>query len=101
MKMYIYKFEEAGVIDWICAPNIKEAIGIYEGDPNSAVISRLKKEELKDSYIIDPNESEPDWDEYDGEDTEDDYCDGYKIIESMEEYLKTAKHTELVSSTNF
>jgi hypothetical protein len=82
MKFHIYKFTEAGVTDWICAPNKKEALGIYAGDPNSAEISRLTKEELKNSYITDP-------------------YNGFKIIESMEEYLKTAKHTELVATDNF
>jgi hypothetical protein len=101
MKFHIYKFTESGVTDWICAPNKKEAILIYEGNPNHAEISRLTKEELKNSYITDPNESEPDWDDYEGDETEDDYCNGYKIVESLEEYLKTAKHTELVATDNF
>jgi hypothetical protein len=101
MKMYIYKFTEAGVTDWICAPNKKKAIGIYEGDPNIAVITRLTKDELKNNYIIDPNESEPDWDEYEGEDQEENYCDGYKIMYTLEEYLKTAKHTDFVATDNF
>jgi len=101
MKFHIYQFTEAGVTDCICAPNKKEAIGIYEGDPKIAEISRLTKDELKNSYITDPNESEPDWDDYEGEDTEDDYCNGYKIMYTLKDYLKTAKHTELVATDNF
>jgi hypothetical protein len=101
MKFYIYKFTEAGITDWICAPNKKEAIGIYDGNPNFAEINRLTKEELKNSYITDPNESEPDWDEYEGDDREDDYCNGFKIVASFEDHLKTAKYTELVATNNF
>jgi len=101
MKFHIYQFTESGVTEWICAPNKKKAIAFYEGNPKNAEIKRVTKEELKNSYITDPNESEPDWDDYEGDETEDDYCNGYKIVESLEEYLKTAKHTELVASTNF
>ena len=101
MKFHIYEFTESGVTDWICAPNKKEAVAIYEGDINFTEIKRLTKDELKNSYITDPNESEPDWDEYEGDDQEEDYSGGYKIIENMEEYLKTAKHTEIVATNNF
>jgi hypothetical protein len=104
MKMYIYKFTESGATDWICAPNKKKAIGIYEGDPNSAEIKRLTKHELKNSYITDPNQSEPYWGEYCGEDTEDDYSGGYKILYTLEEALqayKKTKHTEIIATDNF
>jgi len=101
MKFHIYQFTESGVTDWICAPNKKEAIDIYEGNPNFAEIKRLTKDELKNSYITDPNDSEPDWDEYEGDDQEEDYLDGYRIMYTLEEYLKTAKHTELVATDNF
>ena len=42
-----------------------------------------------------------DWDEYDGDLIEDDFCSGYLIIESFAEYLKTAKYTEIVATTAY
>ena len=80
--MYIYKFTEQGGTDWICAPNKKEAIDIYEGDLDSVEITRLTKEDLKNTYITDPDND-------------------HEIIESMEEYLKTARYTELVATDTF
>ena len=59
------------------------------------------KKELENSYILDLNESEPDFDEYKGDLTEEDFCNGYLIIESFAEYLKTAKCADLVATINY
>jgi|LakMenE18May11ns_1017448.scaffolds.fasta_scaffold8106085_1 hypothetical protein len=109
--MNIYKFEhnvKGGETDWVCAPNIKEAIDFYysETEVNSFegyVVKKLTKKELENNYLLDLNEPEPDWDDedYEGDLTEDDFCNGYLIIESFAEYLKTAKYVEMIATTNY
>lgn len=44
---------------------------------------------------------ETDWDEYDGDLTEDDFCNGYLIRETFADYLKTAKYTDMVATTAY
>ncbi len=61
----------------------------------------MTKKELEDSYILDLNESEPDWETYEGDLTEDNYCNGYLIVESFAEYLKTAKYVDMVATTAY
>lgn len=107
--MKIYKFEHnvrGGETDWVCAPNIKKARDFYSSHTGidsfeDTIVKALTKKELENSHLLDLNESEPDWDEYDGHLTEDDFCSGYLIIESFAEYLKTAKYTDLVATTNY
>lgn len=107
--MKIYKFQykgKGGDTEWVCAPNIKEARKFYTSESGvdsfeDFIVKALTKEELKNSYLLDADESEPDWEEYEGDLTEDDFSCGYLIIETMEEYLKTAKYTGMVATTNF
>lgn len=107
--MKIYKFEhnvKGGGTDWVCAPNIKKAREFYSSETGlnsfeDTIVKALTKKELENSYILDLNESEPDWDIYEGDLTEDDFCDGYLIYESFANYLKTAKHTEIVATTAY
>lgn len=107
--MKIYKFEHnvrGGETDWVCAPNIKKARDFYsfETGINSfkdTVVKALTKRELEKSYLLDLNELEPDWDEYEGELTEDNFCNGYLIQETFADYLKTAKYIDMVATTNY
>ena len=107
--MNIYKFEhnvKGGETDWVCAPNIKTAREFYSSQTGvnsfeDTIVKKLTKKELEDSHILDLNESEPDWDIYEGDLTEDDFCNGYLIIESFAEYLKTAKYVEIVATTAY
>lgn len=106
--MNIYKFEYEGETDWVCAPNIKKARDFYSSTTGinsfeDMVVKKLTKKELENNYILDLNESEPDFDDedYEGDLTEDDFCNGYLIIESFAEYLKTAKYTDMVATTAF
>ena len=107
--MKIYKFEynvRGGETDWVCAPNIKEARDFYSSETGvdsfeDTIVKALTKKELEGSYILDLDVSEPDWSEYDGDLTEDDFCSGYLIIESFADYLKTAKYTDMVATTSY
>lgn len=107
--MKIYKFEhnvKGGDTDWVCAPNIKKARDFYSSETGinsfeDTIVKALTKKELENSYILDLDVSEPDWDEYDGDLTEDDFCSGYLIIESFADYLKTAKYTDMVATTAY
>ena len=109
--MNIYKFEHnvrGGDTDWVCAPDIKTARDFYSSETGinsfeDTIVKKLTKKELESSYILDLNESEPDWDDedYEGDLTEDDFSCGYLIIESFAEYLKTAKYTDMVATTAY
>lgn len=107
--MKIYKFEhnvKGGETYWVCAPNIKKARDFYSSETGvnsfeDAIVKALTKKELESNCLLDLNESEPDWDEYDGELTENDFCNGYLIVESFADYLKTAKHTDMVATTAY
>lgn len=102
MNIYEFKHPE-GETDWVCAPTIKEArfyYSTYCGSSDTACRKLLKKE-LETTNLLDLNESEPDWDDYQGEETEDDYCNSYKITETFAEYLKTAKYTEIMATTEY
>jgi hypothetical protein len=110
--MNIYKFEHSvkgGETDWVCAPDIKTAREFYSSETGvnsfeDTIVKKLTKKELEDSYILDLDEPEPDcWDdeEYEGDLTEDDYCNGYLIVKSFAEYLKTAKYVDMVASTAY
>lgn len=107
--MKIYKFEhnvKGGDTDWVCAPNIKKARDFYSSETGinsfeDTLVKALTKKELENSYILDLDVSEPDWDEYYGNLTEDNFCSGYLIIESFADYLKTAKYTDMVATTAY
>ena len=107
--MKIYKFEhnvKGGDTDWVCAPNIKKARDFYSSHAGidsfeDMIVKALTKKELENFYILDVNESEPDWDDYDGDLTEDDFSCGYLITETFADYLKTAKYTDMVATTAY
>ena len=107
--MKMYKFEhnvKGGETDWVCAPNIKEARDFYSSETGSnsfedTIVRALTKKELEKSYLLDLDVSEPDWDEYEGELTEDNFCSGYLIQETFADYLKTAKYTDMVATTAY
>ena len=107
--MQIYKFEHnvrGGETDWVCAPNIKKARDFYSSETGinsfeDTLVKALTKKELENSYILDLDVSEPDWSEYYGDLTENDFCSGYLIIESFADYLKTAKYTDMVATTSY
>lgn len=93
--MRIYKFEhENGAIDWVFAPSIYDAKKFYLNhtgcsDLDEYKISTVFENEWADNYILDINDTEPEWVEY----NEDDYVNGYKIQETFAEYA--ARHTEI------
>lgn len=111
--MRIYKFEyETGEIDWIFAPNKKEAKEFYINktgcaDLKGCKVSLVKKSEYKNNFILDINEHQPDYDEldengfYENGLTEDDYCNGFKIEMTFEQYAKENKFTEIFCTTEF
>lgn len=108
--MNIYKFEHnvrGGETDWVCAPTIKEARDFYSSQTGSdsfedVIVKKLTKKELECSYLLDLNESAPDFDDdYEGDLTEEDFCNGYLIVESFAEYLKTAKYLDMVATTAY
>lgn len=109
MEFNIYKFEynvKGGDTDWVCAPDIKTARDFYSSETGvdsfkDTIVKKLTKKELENSYLLDLDEPEPDFDEYEGDLTEDDFSCGYLIIESFAEYLKTAKYTDMVATTAY
>jgi hypothetical protein len=107
MKIYEFKHNvRGGETYWVCAPNIKKARDFYASEIGidsfkDTIVKALTKKELENKYLLDLNESEPDWSEYYGNLTEDDFSCGYLITESFAEYLRTAKHTEIVATTAY
>lgn len=107
--MNIYEFKhnvKGGETDWVCAPNIEKAMEFYSRETGlnyfqDTIVKALTKQELETNYILDLNESEPDWDTYKGNLTEDDFSCGYLISESFSEYLKTAKYIEIIATTAY
>ena len=97
--MNIYKFEHnvrGGETDWVCAPTIKEAREFYSSYTGinsfeETIVKKLTKKELEESQLLDVNESEPNWDEYEGDLTEDDFCNGYLITENFCEIFKNSQ----------
>lgn len=103
MKIYVFEYS-GGQKDWVFAPNIKEAKDFYLnftgcGDLSATKVKRLPKSKWNESYLLDPNESEPDADEEDY--NEDDYCNGLKIIETFAEYANRNTQTDLIATTEF
>ena len=99
--MKIYEFDWGGDTDWIFAPTLKEAKKFYLqltgiDDFDDCEISDVQKKKWGSEFIVDLDEYEPDDDEeYD----KDEYCDGYKIIESFAEYAERNTGTDIIAST--
>jgi len=112
--MKIYKFEWKEITDWVAAKNKKEAIEIYKSDTGcddfgitKCKITALKRYEWSQNYFIDPDNPEPDEDDPDYDidfphgHNEENYCNGYFIEMSFEEYMKDCKHAGIIASTEF
>lgn len=105
MEIYEFKGEET---DWVIAPNIKEAkefytslSGITNYDLSQIKVRKMLKDELSNSYLLDTDSYEPDEEDQDENYNEDDYCNGYKIISTFEDILKTQKSTDIIATTAF
>lgn len=103
--MNIYTFEGSqGETDWVFAPNMKEAKEFYLnhtgcGDLVNTKVARMPKSKWKETYLLDPNESEPH--EEDGDYNESDYCGGIKIIETFAEYAERNTTTDMIATTEY
>lgn len=103
MKIYEFKWSKTS-IDWVFAPNEKEAIEFYInvtscGDVEGCEVNEVPKKDWKNMYILDVNESEPDEDEV--EYNEDDYSCGYKIECSFAEYAARETQTDMIATTEY
>jgi len=101
--MYIYEFEfDKDYIDWVFAPNIKEAKSFYLsftgcGCIEDYKISRVPKKKWASLFILDINEYCEDV----PEDEEDNYHGGYKIEMTLEEYAAKNTQTDMICTTVF
>ena len=102
----IFKFE-GDETDWYADTDLESAkkhyishIGGHEFDLEGVEITEVLKSEWRDNYIVDPEELKP----AEGEEgfegySEDDYCNGRKIIDTFEGIMKTLKSHDLIAST--
>lgn len=97
--MIAVKFTRSGY-DIVVATNVKEAIQHYSeyyvGNVVGYIVTIMSDQEMKDIYLTDINEAEPDPEEVDY--NEDDYMCGYKIIETLDQYVKRSTHTHLIET---
>mgnify|MGYP003140102522 CR=1 FL=1 len=103
MKIFDFTWPH-GDSAFVFAPDKDTAVDFYKaqigehGLLGCEKIEEIPKERWSCHYILDPNETEPDPDEsYD----EDDYCNGYKIIESFADYAKREKSTDIICTTEY
>jgi len=102
MKVFEFRWP-GGEKDWVLAEDKNEAKGFYLrhtgcGDLGGCVIRALSEKELKDHYILDVDVTE---DYEDPEINEDDYCNGYKIIETFADYAARETATDMIATTKF
>ena len=102
--MFIYEFKFEDSSDWVYAPKIKEAKEFYLnftgcGDLSEYTVKRVPVSEWDTTYIVDPNESEPD--EWEDGYNEDEWHHGYKIIESLRQYAERNTTTDMIATTEF
>ena len=105
--MKIYEFNWAMVKDWVLAPNIKEAKEFYMSylgcdNLDECEVSSLPKDEWSECNLLDindiaPEEGDDGYDDYD----EEDYCGGYRIIETFADFAAREKNTCLVAKNEF
>lgn len=103
MNIYAFTYS-GGETDWVFAPNIKEAKDFYLkftgcGDLTATEVKRLPKSKWKETYILDPNESEPNYEE-EGY-NEENYSCGLKIIETFAEYAERNTVTDMIATTEY
>ncbi|MDH5414470.1 MAG: hypothetical protein OEW87_10060 [Flavobacteriaceae bacterium] len=97
MKVFEFKWEED--IDLVVADNMVEALFTYKKFTGNDLefiawfcnINEYPESKWKDYHFLDANEMEPDEDH-----DEDDYLNGYKIIETLEEYMKRQTETHVI-----
>lgn len=97
--MRIYEFTYDGDSTWIYAPGLKEAKEYFIdrfGDLWNNKIIEIPEEEWKEYFIVDLGETEPDSDE---EYNEEDYLNGYKIIETFADYVKGETGSFLITTS--
>lgn len=103
MKIYEFEFD-GGATDWVFAPDVDEAKEFYLdysgcGDGDGYKVREVPKSEWDDKYLLDINDMEPC--DSDVEYNEDDYSNGYKIIESFADYAKHNSITDIIATTEF
>ena len=97
--MKVFEFKRVEDTDLVVAHNIVEALDTYKRFTNEILdcitslcnVDEFPKSKWKDYHFLDVNEMEPDEDH-----NEDDYLDGYKIIETLEEYMKRQTKTHVI-----
>lgn len=104
-RQYIYEFDFDGEKDWVLATSKKEALEFHDYTmdchEDRKIVRRLKKDELKNFYLLDIEYSEPDEDFQDESYNEDDYSCGYKIICSFEKVVEERSAPDFVATTAF
>lgn len=106
MNIYSFTYKD-GQTDWVFALNIKEAKSFYLletgcGDLTDTTVKAVPKSEWDKSYMLDVNA--PRWDEDDPDDSEEDYCGGYKIEETFAQYAERNKDntvSDMICTTEF
>ena len=103
LNIYTFSYSE-GETDWVFAPNIKEAKDFYLkftgcGDLTLTEVKRLPKGKWDETYLLDPNEMEPN--EEDEDYNEDEYSCGLKIIETFAEYAERNTVTDMIATTEY
>lgn len=102
MRIYVFKYF-SNEADWVFAPTMKEAKEFYLkhtgcGDLEGCTVELVPKKEWNIHYILDINEAKVFDDEIDNED---DYCGGYRIIETFAEYAERNTQTDMIATTAF
>jgi len=87
MKVFVFNFD--GAKDWVLSHDKERAEEFYKNETSNwnldgYEVTELSEKQMKEHYILDPNETEPDPEEE--EYNEDDYCNGCKVIESFYNY---------------
>ena len=103
MKIYEFRWGKESK-DWVLAPNKKEATEFYINftlceDVVGCDVREVPKEKWSEYYLIDPNESEPDDEEFEYD--EGDYHGGYKIVETFAEYAERNTQTDIIATTEY
>ena len=102
--MFVYEFKyDRNTKDWVFAPNKKKAISFYLNHIGehelSSEVRRIPKKDLSTMYILDLDIPEP----YDSEEPydEDEYSYGYKISQTLADYVKNNSRTDIIATTEY
>ena len=102
MKIFEYQFA-TGEEDYVFAPDRKEADEFYLNYIGCGSLQDYEAKEIPESewldYSITDTSEVPD--EEDIELNEDDYLNGYKIIESFAEYAARNTHTDMIATHEY